>query len=78
MHVPNDGNCTDDGFYCTGMEVCDPINDCVSAGDPCSAGFVCNEDTDSCDPVSGITVSVDIDPYACPNPLNLESTGKFG
>jgi hypothetical protein len=75
VHVPNDGNCTDDNLYCNGMEICDPINDCISTGDPCPAGTVCNEDTDFCDPVTGITVSIDIKPGSCPNPLNLKSRG---
>jgi hypothetical protein len=36
---------------------------------------VCNEDDNTCDPVSGITVSVDIKPGSCPNPLNVKSRG---
>jgi hypothetical protein len=75
QHIPNDDNCADDELFCTGTEYCDPINDCASTGDPCGPGFVCNEETDTCDPVSGITVSVDIKPGSCPNPLNVKSRG---
>ncbi len=74
-HVPNDAQCPDDDFFCNGTEYCDPINGCVSTGDPCPTGTVCNEDDDTCDPVSGITVSVDIKPGSCPNPLNVKSRG---
>jgi hypothetical protein len=47
----------------------------VHTGDPCPAGFECREETESCEPISGITVSVDIKPGSCPNPLNLKSRG---
>lgn len=53
MHVPNDAACQD-GLYCNGQEVCDPIQGCVDGPDPCSPDKVactvdfCDEDTDSC------------------------------
>ena len=75
--APNDDNCEDDGLYCTGEELCDPVNDCYSTGDPCPAGTECNEETDSCELTGALMVYVDIDPYACPNPLNVESDGKI-
>jgi cysteine-rich repeat protein len=58
VHTPNDANCDDDGLFCTGLEFCDPANDCSSTGDPCGAGTTCNEDLDSCDPSAEI---VDLD-----------------
>ena len=48
-----DEDCDDDGLFCTGEEICDPAAGCVSTGDPCPAGTVCNEDTDTCDVVNG-------------------------
>jgi hypothetical protein len=48
VNTPNDANCADDGLFCTGPEVCDAVNDCVSAGDPCQPGELCDEATDSC------------------------------
>jgi hypothetical protein len=53
VNAPNDANCPDDGLFCTGDEFCDPAADCSSTGDPCPAGSVCNEDTDTCDVVTG-------------------------
>ncbi|MFQ5494679.1 MAG: hypothetical protein ACE5EX_04800 [Phycisphaerae bacterium] len=44
----NNINCTDDGLFCNGPEVCDVALGCVSAGDPCSAGQLCNEVTNTC------------------------------
>ena len=70
VNVPNDGNCTDDGLYCNGEELCDPVNDCYSTGNPCPAS--CNEGT-GC--IGEIMVYVDIDPYSCPNSVNIESAG---
>jgi hypothetical protein len=42
------GDCTDDGLYCTGTTVC-TANTCADAGDPCSGGTpVCDEAGDRC------------------------------
>jgi cysteine-rich repeat protein len=49
VNTANDNNCPDDGLFCTGQEVCDPVNDCVSTGDPCAAGTSCNDATNTCD-----------------------------
>ena len=47
-----DADCPDDGLYCTGVESCDTATgDCVASGDPCTGNTVCNDDTDTCDPV---------------------------
>jgi cysteine-rich repeat protein len=51
VNDPDDGNCPDDGMFCNGSEFCDPLSDCVSSGDPCPLGTVCNEGADLCDPV---------------------------
>jgi hypothetical protein len=48
VHDPDDVLC-DDGAFCTGVETCDPVNDCSSSGNPCLIGTVCNEDTDTCE-----------------------------
>ncbi len=49
-NTPDNANCPDDGLFCTGQEICDPVQDCTSTGDPCPAGTVCNETTDICEP----------------------------
>ena len=49
VFTPNDASCVDDGFFCTGSEVCDPVNNCVSTGNPCQPGEFCNEATAACD-----------------------------
>ncbi|MDX2170624.1 MAG: hypothetical protein SF182_26360 [Deltaproteobacteria bacterium] len=38
--------CTDDGLYCTGVELCGE-DVCTSVGDPCG-GAICDEDLDQC------------------------------
>ena len=52
-NTPDDNACPDDGLFCTGEEICDPAAGCVSTGDPCPEGMTCNEDTDTCDIVTG-------------------------
>ena len=47
----------DDGLYCNGDDRC-YYGDCSEhSGDPCPSGTVCNEDTDSCDPISGTSTT---------------------
>lgn len=47
LHVPNDGAC-DDGLFCNGAEVCDPVMDCQAGTAPVvDDGFDCT--ADSCD-----------------------------
>ena len=53
LNDPNDLSCPDDGRFCTGIELCDAVNDCSSTGDPCADGAVCNEETDACDTEDG-------------------------
>ena len=48
--VADDTSC-DDGLYCTVTDTCQAGN-CEGTGDPCPDGTVCNEENDSCDPVS--------------------------
>ncbi len=50
VFTPNDLNCTDDGVYCNGVEICNATSGCISTGDPCvAAGRICNEDQNRCD-----------------------------
>ena len=62
--------CADDGLFCNGSEVCDPIDgQCKSEGDPCTGlggcgSLECNEITDTCDtpaPFVGETGQVALD-----------------
>jgi cysteine-rich repeat protein len=45
----NDNNCTDDGLFCNGQEICDPIDGCLNTGSPCGPGETCNEATSTCE-----------------------------
>ncbi len=46
--TPNDANCPDDGMFCNGTESCSSLLGCVSSGDPCPPGEICDEGSDSC------------------------------
>nr|MBP7148347.1 hypothetical protein [Acidobacteriota bacterium] len=54
LHAPDDGACSD-GLFCTGIETCDPVEDCQAGTPPnCDDSVACttdscNETTDSCD-----------------------------
>ncbi len=74
VNTADDAYCPDDGKFCNGTESCDAEQGCISTGNPCAAGTVCNEEKDSCE-VKEITVKMDIKPGSCPNPLNLKSKG---
>jgi hypothetical protein len=56
VHVPNDGLC-DNGLFCDGAEICDPVNDC-QAGAPLIAddGVACTDD--SCDETNDVIVNL--------------------
>ena len=48
--LPDGDPCTDDGRFCNGTESCDEGNDqCLSSGNPCVEGMLCNEAADTCD-----------------------------
>ncbi len=49
VFTPNNASCPPNGLFCDGPEICHPVNNCVSSGDPCGPGEVCNESTDTCD-----------------------------
>ena len=46
IHEPVDATC-DDGFFCTGVESCNPLAGCETTGDPCT-GLYCNEGLSVC------------------------------
>jgi hypothetical protein len=48
VNTPNDNNCSDDGLFCTGQEICDPVSGCVSTGNPCPAEELCDEERNQC------------------------------
>ena len=44
QHEAQDGDC-DNGIWCDGVEVCDPLDGCLQAPvDPCDDGFLCTQD----------------------------------
>jgi hypothetical protein len=47
VHVPAGVLC-DDGLFCNGQEICDPVDGCIFGPEPCSPGDTCVEETDSC------------------------------
>ena len=49
LNVPNNGLC-DNGVFCDGAEICDPLLDCQAGTDPCGAGEWCDENGDVCVP----------------------------
>jgi hypothetical protein len=49
-HDPNDSLCHN-GFWCDGMEVCDPIDGCQAGTDPCPDHDFCLEYSDQCSDV---------------------------
>ncbi len=63
-NIPDDSVCVDDGLFCTGLEVCDPLLGCGSAGCPCGepCTITCDETTDSCQ---------------CEAPIVVETTSRF-
>ena len=63
----------DDGISCNGEETC-VDNICMEEVSPCAENEVCDTANDICVSVD-LTVSVDIKPGSCPNPLNVRSRG---
>jgi hypothetical protein len=50
QHSLNHDLCADDGNFCNGIEICDPVSGCTSSGDPCLLeGLYCNQDQSRCD-----------------------------
>ena len=47
-HTPDDSQCSDDGVFCSGRELCDMLAGCSSAGNPCTDPGVCQESPPSC------------------------------
>uniref|UniRef100_A0A7S4R946 Uncharacterized protein n=2 Tax=Ditylum brightwellii TaxID=49249 RepID=A0A7S4R946_9STRA len=60
--------CSDDGIYCNGVEMCDTSASfpgaCVSSGDPCQLGSKCSETTQSCTACDEVTLELTTDNYA--------------
>ncbi len=48
VHAPNNAMCPNDGLFCNGVESCDPVFGCISSGNPCDVGAICDEDDDVC------------------------------
>ena len=53
QHNPNDSLC-DNGFWCDGVELCDPIGDCQAGPEPCATDEFCLEYSDECSDVECI------------------------
>jgi hypothetical protein len=47
-HDPQDHLC-DDGEFCNGLETCNPLAGCQAGEDPCPPGYVCDEQSDTCE-----------------------------
>lgn len=65
----SNGDCPDDGIFCTGRELCDSDTfTCKSAGNPCSSGQTCDEVNDVCvggdcfEPNQPITRTISVSP----------------
>ena len=74
----SDSDC-DDGIYCNGKETCVVDSDidnniCLDGDYPCTENEVCDTENAICVSVDP-TVSMDIKPGSCPNPLNVRSRG---
>ncbi|UCH80852.1 MAG: putative metal-binding motif-containing protein [Nitrospiraceae bacterium] len=50
LYTPNNAKCQDNVQFCDGNEICDPLNDCASTGNPCLPGETCDEAQDKCNP----------------------------
>jgi hypothetical protein len=48
VFAANDGNCADDGAFCTGTEFCNALTGCASTGDPCGSNTWCDEASAGC------------------------------
>ena len=67
-YICQDDSCTvtypnvpcDDNLFCTGTETCQS-GDCVSSGNPCNAGEICKEDTNSCEEGSDIVLELNFE-----------------
>ena len=59
VNTLNDNNCPDDGLFCTGQEICDPVNGCLSLGNPCLPEENCDEASNQC--VVSPECSLDVD-----------------
>jgi hypothetical protein len=71
----SDPDCPDNGAFCNGTESCnETTGQCVSSGNPCPPGTVCDEVNDDC---GGFPQSafLDIKPGSCPNPVIPTSRG---
>ena len=51
VFTPNDASSCDDGLYCTGVETC-VGGSCEATGDPCQSDELCDEDADTCIPLT--------------------------
>lgn len=47
VNTPENSAC-DDGEYCNGVELCDPVADCQVGTEPCLGPAICSESTDTC------------------------------
>jgi hypothetical protein len=77
VNTPDDFACPDDGLFCTGDVICDPDAGCKSKGDPCPEWITsCNEDTDTCDMVTGKVPICHIPPGNYRNARTLSINSK--
>ena len=72
VNAPNDGLC-DNGLFCDGPEVCDPVQDCqAGAPPPIDDGVDCTDD--SCDEANDVVVN-DPNDASCPDDGDICTVG---
>ncbi len=71
-----DSAACDDGLFCTGVEICNSTNQCEDNDDPCEIDEICNEETDSCDPLPGADEDDDLPEPAADD--DDDSSGQGG
>ena len=84
INTINNKNCSDDGSFCNGVELCDPTDGCMSSGFPCAVDELCDEANGVCvgprgelhDVVSQVSPILDPVVNGCENatPVELELT----
>ena len=78
VNTPRNSYCDDD-FYCNGVETCsaNTATGCMSSGNPCGAGTICNEVTNYCDAVSTCTILGDLEGNGVINTIDVNIASQL-